>query len=143
MEKGSVEKDQALDAFLVGPGNSLYAAVDEKVNERLAALTGGTTVYLDPAAEITYRLHFFELSIRGQNTKGENQMLYGELIAVREELDGGAEKPFAIVPADRLLDLPAHPSPPGRLNRVDPAPAADFLKSTYQTDRRQACHEER
>ena len=141
--KEHLDQDQHLDAVLVGPGHPLYAAVDEKLNERLAALTGGTTVYLDAAAEVPYRLHFFELSIRGQNTKGENQMLYGELIAVREELHSDAAEAFAIVPADSLLDLPAHPSPPESLNRVDPAPSADFLKSTYQTERRQACQEER
>jgi uncharacterized protein DUF3883 len=48
-----------------------------------------------------------------------------------------------MVPADCLLDFPAHPTPPETIGRLDPGPAADFLKSTYQSERRQACQEER
>jgi hypothetical protein len=50
---------------------------------------------------------------------------------------------YEIVPADCLLDLPAFPNPPESVGRIDPAPAADFLKSTYQSERRQACQDER
>jgi len=50
---------------------------------------------------------------------------------------------FQIIPADCLLDLPAHPAPPDSLSQIDPGPAADFLKSTYQSERRQACQDER
>ncbi len=50
---------------------------------------------------------------------------------------------FSVVPADCLLDLPAFPNPPEAVGRIDPTPAADFLKSTYQSDRRQACQDER
>jgi len=35
-------------------------------------------VFLDPVSEAPYKLHFFELAIRGQNTKGEAQTLHGE-----------------------------------------------------------------
>ncbi|MGA2871549.1 MAG: DUF3883 domain-containing protein, partial [Verrucomicrobiota bacterium] len=103
----------------------------------------GTALYVDAAAETASRLHFFEISVRGQNTKGENQTLHGELVAVREELTPGAAEKFSVVPADCLLDLPAHPTPPDNIGRLDPGPAADFLKSTYQSERRQACQEER
>ena len=83
--KAHLDQDQHVDAVLLGPGHALYAAVDEKLNERLAALTGATAVFVETTAEPPYLLHFFELSIRGQNTKGEPQALYGELVAVREE----------------------------------------------------------
>jgi hypothetical protein len=73
--------------------------------------------FLDEETEAPYRLHLFEVRIRGQTTKGEQQTLHGELVAVREELSGpttGARR-FSMVPADRLLDLPPHPDPPAAL----------------------------
>jgi len=141
--KSHLEQDQHVDAVLFGPGHALYAAVDEKLNERLAALTGATAVFVEATAEAPYLLHFFELSVRGQNTKGEPQALYGELVAVREETATDAPEKFTMVPADVLLDLPVHPSPPASVCCFDAAPAADFLKATYQTERRETCQKER
>src|SRR5262249_22283113 len=85
------------------------------------------------------------LAIRGQSTKGEAHALYGELIAVRESLDEPASSPerFAIVPADLLLDLPNHSSPPLVLDQPDPSEAADFLKGGYQTEVRARSLDER
>ena len=142
-QKSHLEQDQHIDAVLLGPGHALYAAVDEKLNERLAALIGATAVFVEATAESPYLLHFFELSVRGQNTKGEPQALYGELVAVREETSTDALERFTIVPADVLLDLPVHPAPPANVCRFDAAPAADFLTATYQTERREACQKER
>jgi hypothetical protein len=82
------------------------------------------------------------MAVRGQNTKGEVQTLLGELVAVREELSSGQDR-FSVVPADTLLDLPAHPAAPENLEPEDTTPAADFLKSTYQTERRGECQQER
>jgi Domain of unknown function (DUF3883) len=134
-----------LDAVLVGPGHPLYAAVDERLNEMLSGLAGSVAVFEDPSADHPYRLHFFDLAIRGQNTKGETHALYGELIAVRENIDEPASSPerFAVVPADLLLDLPNHPSPPSALDQPDPSEAADFLKGGYQTEVRARCLDER
>ncbi len=142
------DQDQHLDAVLIGPGHPLYAAVDEKLNEQLAALVGGVAVFLDEMADSSYRLHFFEVTIRGQNSKGEQQTLHGELVAVREELSvvpaaGPATPQFSIVPADCLLDLPPHREPPASLAIIDPAPAADFIKCTYQMELRTRCQEDR
>lgn len=141
--KSHLEEDQHLDAILLGPGHPLYGAVDERLNEKLAPLIGGIALYVDAAADSPCRIHLFEISVRGQNTKGENQTLHGELVAVREELTPGAVEKFAMVPADCLLDFPAHPTAPETIGRLDPGPAADFVKSTYQSERRQACQEER
>ncbi len=158
--KGHLEQNQHIDAVLLGPGHALYSAVDEKLNKKLASFTGATAVYLQSPADLStitsaktdapYLLHFFEISIRGENTKGEPQTLYGELIAVREKIESLAsvgedcrDDRFSVIPADILLDLPVHPSPPAKINRFDYSPAADFLKSTYQTQRREACREER
>lgn len=140
--KEHLDQDQHVDAILIGPGHPLYAVVDERLSELLAGVLGGTAVFVDSVGEAAHRLHFFELSIRGQNSKGEPQTLHGELVAVREELDGSAER-FSVVPADVLIDLPSHPAPPEGVTACDPTAAADFLKSTYQMERRARCQEER
>jgi hypothetical protein len=141
--KDHLEQDQHVDAVLLGPGHPLYSAVDEKLNESLAPLAGSTAFFVDATAEAPYLLHFFEISIRGQNTAGVSQALYGELVAVREETTGDPREKFAIIPADVLLDLPVHPSPPSNVRRIDSFPAGDFLKSTYQQERREGCQKER
>jgi len=143
--KENLEQDQHLDAVLIGPGHALYAAVDERLNEMLTEVAGSTGVFVDAICERPYRLHFFEMSIRGQSSAGAVVPLYGELVAVREELGdtAGSEGRFTVVPADCLIDLPNHPSPPAEVGKVDVNPATDFLKSTYQTERRTRCQEER
>jgi superfamily II DNA or RNA helicase len=140
--KEHLEMEQHIDAVLMGPGHPLYAAVDERLNEILSALTGGVGVFVDTNSDEPYKLHCFEMAVRGQNTKGEVQTLLGELVAVREELSS-AEDRFSVIPADILLDLPAHPAAPENLVPEDAALAADFLKSTYQTMRRGECQQER
>ena len=143
--KAHLELDQHLDAVLVGPGHALYAAVDERLNELLAGSVGGVAVFADPVAGEASLLHFFELAIRGQNTKGDAHTLYGELVAVREDLTAptASHERFSVVPADCLLDLPAHPAPPENIQPHDSSAAADFLKSTYQMERRAKSQEER
>ena len=137
-DKARLEEDTHVDAVLLGPGHALYATVDEKLNERLAALVGNISCYEDPLSPTAYVLHFFEIAIRSRDTKGKDVPLYGELVTVREE--GGA---FAVVPSDILLNLPPHPKPPGEIEPVNPQPAADFLKTTYQLECRARCQEER
>jgi superfamily II DNA or RNA helicase len=143
--KEHLDLDQHLDAVLAGPGHPLYAVVDERLNELLAPLIGGSAVYVDEASEVPYRLHLFEVSIKGQNSKGEQQTLHGELVAVREEFSGPTSGPgrFSMVPADSLLDLPPHPEPPLSIALFDPSEAADHIKATYQMDLRGRCKEER
>lgn len=143
--KEHLDQDQHLDAVLVGPGHPLYAVVDERLNEQLIPLVGGVGVFRDEESEVPYRLHLFEVSIRGQSSKGEQQTLHAELVAVRKELAGpttGAGR-FSIVPADCLLDLPPHPEPPAALAVIDPAPAADHVKCTFQMELRGRCQQER
>jgi uncharacterized protein DUF488/helicase-like protein len=92
--KDDLDRDQHLDAVLAGPGHPLYAAVDERLNEMLSNVAGAVGVFMDATADHPYQLHFFDLAIRGQSTKGESHTLYGEVIAVRETL-----------PYERFLDL--------------------------------------
>ena len=141
--KEHLDQDQHLDAILLGPGHPFYAAVDERLNEDLSELIGGVAVYVDPMAEAPYRLHFFEMAIRGQTTRGEAETLFAELVAVREDPQTPPAERFSIVPADSLLDLPVHPSPPGTVDALDPTAASDFLKSTFQMEARARCQAER
>jgi superfamily II DNA or RNA helicase len=141
--KTDLEKLEHGNAELVGPGHPLYAAVDERLNEKLQPALGGAGVFVDRNAESPYRLHFFEVTIRGQNSKGETLNLFAEVVAVREELSADASPRFDVVSADSLLDLPAHPNPPASLPSLDIKPVEDFLKGTHQTDRRQECQKER
>jgi hypothetical protein len=141
--KTDLEKLEHANAELVGPGHPLYAAMDERLNEKLAPALGGVGVFIDRNALSSYRLHFFEISVRGQNSKGETATLFAEVVAVREELSDDVPERFAVVSADCLLDLPAHPTPPASLPKFDVKPAEDFVKGTHQTERRQHCQEER
>lgn len=144
--KEHLDMDQHLDAALIGPGHSLYAAVDERLNEILSEFSGGIGIFVDETVLIRYRLHFFEILIRGQKVSGEPHDLHGELVAVREEIGDHSmpvAEPFSVVPADCLLDLPSYPAPPKEMDAVYPARAADFLKSTYQMDLRDRCQTER
>lgn len=137
-QKDVLEQDQHLDAVLLGPGHPLYAAVDERLNECLADTVGGVALFMDEKAVDPYRLHFFEINIRGKDTRGKDVSLYAEVVAVREQ--SGL---FEVVPADILVDLARHPHPSPDLGPIDPQPASDHLKSTYQIEIRQRCQHER
>lgn len=136
--KQHLEQDAHLDAVLLGPGHPLYAAVDERLSERLAACLGSTAVYVDALAARPYYLHFYEITIRGKDTRGTDVTVYGELVAVREE-SGQLE----VVPADVLLNLAAHPLPPAVGPSGASKAAEDFLKSTYQLQCRDRWRQER
>ena len=141
--KEHLDQNQHLDAVLIGPGHPLYAAVDERLNEVLSNCLGGLAAYVDAVTDVPYRLHFFEMAIRGQGTKGEPLALNAELVAVRENPQAPSSDRFSIVPADSLLDFVAHPKPPTDADLLDPTPACDFLKGTYQMKARGRCQEER
>ena len=136
--KETLEQDQHLDAVLLGPGHPLYAAVDEKLSEALGHALGSTALFMDTQASGPYRLHFFEISIKGKDTRGKDVPLYAEVVAVREEAGQ-----FQVVPADVLIDLAPHPQKLGQIDPGDPQPAADHLKSTYQLEIRQRCQQDR
>ena len=144
--KEHLEQDQHLDAVLLGPGCSIYRAVDEKLQEVLGErLAARTAVYVDPLGETPYRLHFYEISIRGQTTRGEATTIHAELVALREEIRDGVDAAdrYCVVPADALIDLPAHPHPPETLPEIDPGPIGDYIKATIQMERRRDAQAER
>ena len=106
---------------------------------------GQTAVYIDSAASNPYRLHFYEITVRGQTTRGEETTVHAELAAVHEEIAdevAGTDR-FGLVPADVLIDLPAHPRPPESLPDTDYGPVSDYVKTTLQMDRRRDAQAER
>ncbi len=143
--KEHLEQDRHLDAVLLGPGHALYAALDEKLNEILEDVAGRTAVYVDSAASGPYRLHFFEITVRGQTTKGETTTVHAELVGVREEVAEGvpAAARFATVPADVLIDLPKHPQQSDQLPEIDFGPVTDYIKTTVQMERCVSARDER
>ncbi|MDE0331738.1 MAG: helicase-related protein [Nitrospinae bacterium] len=143
--KEHLEQDQHLDAVLLGPGHPVYAAVDEKLKELLQEIVGQTAVYVDSVTDVSYLLHFYEIPVRGQTTKGEPTTIHAELVSVREEVGEGvaASARYSIVPADVLIDLPAHPQPPETLPEIDHGPVSDYVKTTVQMKRRQDAQSER
>ena len=143
--KAHLEQNNHLDAVLLGPGHPLYAAVEEKLQQALQDTRGQAGVFMDPASDAPYRLHFFEMTIRGQTVSGAPAKLHAELVAVREEADSiaGSGQRYSAVPADALIDLAAHPSPPEQLPNLDHSPAADYVKTTIQMERCRKTQEER
>ena len=143
--KEHLEQDQHLDAVLLGPGHPIYAAVDEKLNELLKDIEGQMGVYMDPLASQPYRVHFCEITIRGQTTNGDATTILAELVAVREEVTEGvaAAERFELVPADILIDLPAHPCLPDSLPVADYGPVGDYVKTSVQMQRRSTASKER
>ena len=59
-------------------------------------------------------------------------------VALREEIGEGidAADRYGVVPADALIDLPAHPHPPATLPEIDQGPIGDYVKATIQMERR-------
>ncbi len=144
--KEHLEQDQHLDAVLLGPGHPVYGAVDERLLELLGEqLAARTAAYLDPFGETPYRLHFYEISVRGQTTAGEAATVHAELVAVKEKIgeDIDAADRYDVVPADALIDLPAHPHPPPTLPEIDQGPVVDYVKVTIQMARRHRAQAER
>ena len=143
--KEHLEQDQHLDAVLLGPGHPLYAATDERLRDLLDDVTGRTAVYVDSETDSPYRVHFFEIAVRGQTTKGEATTILAELVCVREDFVEGipATDRYRVVPADVLIDLPAHPHPPETLPNIDQSPISDYVKTTVQMERRQHAQAER
>lgn len=137
-DKTVLEQITHSDAVLMGPGHPLYAAVEERLNEKLSEAIGGTALFVDSNATTPYRLFFFEMSIKGTDSKGTEVPLYGEVVTIRE--DGGG---FEQIPSDVLLDISPFDEYRGDLPIIDHQPAADFLKANYQFERRTICQNER
>lgn len=150
--KEQLTQDQHLDAELVGPGHALYAAVDETLTTRLRDLQGGVAAFVDARTDQPYQLHFLEIEIRGEERAGSGATpLFGEVIAVREELDAALNDPgvrYTIAPPDSLHDLTPYteagltpPLPPAPTLQVQPL--LDFVRAGHQLQARRTVQSER
>ncbi len=145
-----VQQGQHADAELIGPGHALYAAVDEALTERLAGLRGGMAVFIDVHASQPYRIHFFEMEIRGDDHSADRgAAIHAEVMAVREEigvLAQGQER-LALVTADVLHDLGVPEAPltdlAATLSQPRPQAATDFVRSGHQIVVRRRVQDER
>jgi SNF2 family DNA or RNA helicase len=137
--KKHLEMDQHLDAVLMGPGHPLYAAVDEKLNEKLGSLQGQVAAMVDSSTQTTYWLHFLQLEVRGEPTRNNpHSVIHSELIAVHEE-DGK----FSPVPSDIHHDLAPYLDSIETLPKINIQAAIDFVKGDYQLEVKRRIQEER
>lgn len=127
--KEDLDKDVHADATLMSPGHPLYAAVDEKLMEKLKELKGRCSVFLDMNASHPYWIHYLELSIVDAN----GNTVYKELAAVREGKNGDC----CSLPPDLLHDLTPHPKPSEDIPKFDIEKAKDYLMAGYQLEKRQ------
>ncbi len=118
------------DGELLSPIHRLYAAVEARLSLDLQRLTAGTSVWHDPFEPQPYRVHFFEIELRGQQLDAPGRsartpLVYAELVAVRENTDGSLQR----VQANILHDLSAARGRPEQLH-LDWArpPSADAIK---------------
>ncbi len=104
--KEQLREDKHLDAELLSPGHSLFAAVDEVLQEHLALVRQGAAAYVDPFAAAPYRLYFFEIRVMGEMPPGpagatRSTPAHAELAVVLENEQGAME----LAPPDILHDL--------------------------------------
>jgi superfamily II DNA or RNA helicase len=124
------------DAVLLSPGHPLFAAVNESLREKLAAVEGASAVFAAPWAVEPYAIHFFLHSVTGLATSGKPEVVFAEIAAVVDTPGGGFER----APADVLHDLtPVDQATPGEsLKSPDNAhvrSAEDFLRLRVQQPR--------
>jgi len=133
--KEDLEKEQHVDAVLLSPGHPLYAVVDEVLTQKLKDLKGKCSVLLDVNALSPYWVHYLEFSI----TDGRGETIYKELTAIKETMEGEYE----IVPSDIIHDLSPYPEKIGRLPEISLERVEDYLRATYQIEKRQELQKER
>lgn len=134
--KEHLEQDQHLDAVLISPGHPLYAAVDERLLQKLRGLLGRAGCFLDAEASSPYFLHFFELQIVGDYPK-PNSVVHAELVAVRQMGDR-----MEVVPPEVMHDLAPYDQI-GELPPYDLRGPETFLRSTLQAAKRGELLQER
>lgn len=77
------------DADFISPGHCLFAAVAERLNTHLTnEIESRYAIFVDADAETSYRVHFFQVDIRGENSKAREQILRAKLYAVAEYQPG-------------------------------------------------------
>ncbi len=122
----------------MGPEDPLYAAVGEKLNERLAGIISGVRFLVDLPSREPYDIYLSKISIRGKDSKGGAMLLCGELVAVGEE-----HGYYEVIPSVVPPNLVRYPHAPQKIERISMQGAPDYLKATYQLECRARCYRER
>jgi len=131
--KEDLEKDQNIDAVLLSPGHPLYAAVDEKLLEKLKNLKGNFALLLDLNSSQPYRLHFLEFSIVDEY----DETVYKELSAIKE-----FNEKYEIVPPDIIHDLTPSSEKIETIPKIYIEKVKDYL-AEYQLEKRIEIQKER
>lgn len=127
--KEDLEQDNHSDAWLISPGQPLYAAVDEKFRLRYGGLQGASSLFTDSDAQEPYFLHFFEADILGDYPR-PNSTLHSELVCVRQQANN-----LELTAPDILHDL-APLQAPSPLPQIDWRMAEEYVRNRFQLDRR-------
>ena len=104
--KEHLERRSLSDAEFVSPGHPLFAAIAERLDFLLADTVGyRSAVFIDADTLETYRLHFFQVQVEGQTSKGNEQTLREKLCAVLEK----SGQPLSLIANDCLHDFATAP----------------------------------
>jgi superfamily II DNA or RNA helicase len=129
------------DADLCSPGHPLFAAVAERLAERLglAGVPGGVASFVDPQARGPYMIHFLTYEVVGQAQIGQPELVFSEVVAVTESESGTLIQLAPHVLHDLTPDQDAEPAPPGdpdEARRIENWVRADV--QLHQTERQRA-----
>ncbi len=92
------------DAEFISPGHCLFAAVAERLKTYLAdQMESRYAIFVDADAETPYRVHFFQVDVRGENSKEREPILRAKLYAVAEY----KPTPLVLISPDCLHDFAA------------------------------------
>ena len=104
--KEHLERRSLSDAEFISPGHPLFAAIAERLDFLLADTVGyRSAVFIDADTLEAYRLHFFQVQVEGQNSKGNEQTLREKLCVVLEK----PGQPFSLIANDCLHDFATAP----------------------------------
>ena len=113
-DKEIITSNKYGDAELLAPDHPLYVAIldvlDEKLNDRL----GQAAFFHDIGTAEPYTLHFFRVDVIGENGRGDDEVIYSTVRAVRETAAG-----FDLYPPDRICDFQPASLTADKLPKID------------------------
>lgn len=100
--KEKLDEPSYVDAEFISPGHSLFGAIAERLDYKLAQTVGfQSALFSDADATHPYRLHFYQVEIIGQDIKGKETVIRAVMKAVLEETQGQ----YQLISTDCLHDF--------------------------------------